>query len=187
MGAQQTRPDSFVIRLQGGKGAGDAVAESLRDVGTVATVSGHDSLMVVHIGAPAVAEAEKAAKTEKVAKAEKAPKPKSSWERLRKLVGAHGVVQPVLTDDSGNEQLPTGEISVRFKTQPTDAALAKFAASHDLKLLARNEYVAQQAVFAPIHPEEQYLPEVIQSVMSAKTVELAWANTLGQYKRLTRA
>lgn len=183
MGAQQTRPDSFVIQLQGGQNAGDAVAESLREVGTVAKVTGHDGLLLVEVGDAQAETAEKAAKTTRAAKAVKPP---TAWERLRKLVGAHGVVQPVLVDDSGIEQLPTGEISVRFKTSPTDAALEKFAASHDLKVLARNEYVPKQAVFAPIHPEEQYLPKVIQSVMDAKTVELAWANTLGQYKRLTR-
>lgn len=182
MGTQQTRPDSFVIRLQG---EGDAIARALREVGTVGKVTGHDGLMVVHLGvAGGETEAAQAAKAVKPAKA---PEPKSAWERLRKLVGAHGVVQPVLVDDNGVEQLPTGEVSVRFKTSPTDAALERFATSHDLKLVARNEYVARQAVFAPIHPEEQYLPDVIQSVMDAKNVELAWANTLGQYQRLTRA
>ena len=169
MGRQEPKPDSFVVRLQGGE---DAVARAVRDVGTVDQVKGHDDLVVVNVSAPAV----KAAK----------PGAKPAWERLRKLVGADGVVQPVLTDDQGFDQLPTGEISVRFTAPLTVAALKRFAASHDLKLLAQNEYVPQQAVFAPIHPEEQYLPDVIQSVMSAKNVELAWANTLGQYQRLAR-
>ena len=173
MGKQKTKPDSFVVRLQG---EDEAVARALREVGTVDKVTGHDGLVVVHVGT-AAAHATKPA----------TPKSKPTWERLRKLVGAHGVVQPVLTDDRGFDQLPTGEISVRFTTPLTDAALKRFATSHDLKLLARNEYVPRQAVFAPIQPEEQYLPELIQAVMSAENVELAWANTLGQYRRLTRA
>ena len=174
MGRQKTKPDSFVVRLQGKE---DAVARALGDVGTVDPVTGHDGLMVVHVGAAG----------SRAARATKSAKPKSAWQRLRKVVGAHGVVQPVLTDDNGVDQLPTGEISVRFTTPLTDAALKRFATSHDLKLLARNEYVPRQAVFAPIHPGEQYLPDVIQSLTSAKNVELAWANTLGQYRRLTRA
>jgi len=167
---QNTKPGSFVVRLQGDK---DAAARALRKVGTIDQVTGHDGLMVVHVSATA-AEAGK-------------PNSKPTWDRLRKRIGAHGVVQPVLTDDNGVDQLPTGEIGVRFTTPLTDGALKRFAISHDLRLLARNEYVPRQAVFAPIHPHEQYLPDLIQSVMGAKNVELAWATTLGQYRRATRA
>jgi hypothetical protein len=170
MGGQNTKPGRFVVRLRSDE---DALARAVQDMGTVDRVAGHDDLVVVHITTPS-AEASKV-------------KAKAAWQRLRKLVGALGVVQPVLIDDQGLDQLPTGEISVRFATPPTDASLERFAASHDLRLLTRNEFVPRQAVFAPIHPEEQYLPEVIQSATSAKNVERAWANTLGQYRRLPRA
>src|SRR5262249_41803873 len=109
---------------------------------------------------------------------------KAIWEQACKLVGTNGTVKPVLVGEDGTEQYPTGEITVRFNSTPTDAQLKRFAASHKMRLRNRNEYVPQQAVFEPLDPNEQYIPDLVAEVSSAKDIQLAWANTLVRYQKM---
>jgi hypothetical protein len=100
------------------------------------------------------------------------------------LLGARATVQPVLLDESGHEQYPTGEISVRFLDAASDQQLKQFAESYGLRLHRRNEYVPEQAVFTPLEPVRRYLPDLVREVASNDGVRAAWANTLAHYRRM---
>jgi hypothetical protein len=81
---------------------------------------------------------------------------------------------------SGNLQIMehTGEISVRFYGAPSDAELAGFAAEHGLRLLRRNTFVPQQAVFQPLSPSGNELGEVVRRIEREGAARSVWANTL---------
>lgn len=69
----------------------------------------------------------------------------------------------------------TGEISVRFYRAPSDADLAGFAAEHGLRLLRRNDFAPQQAVFQPLASS---LQEAVQRIRQEGAARSVWANTL---------
>jgi hypothetical protein len=109
--------------------------------------------------------------------------PRGAWQGVQALLGERATVQPVLLDESGYEQYPTGEISVRFLDVPSDQQLKQFADSYGLHLHRRNEYVPQQAVFTPLEPGRRYLPDLVREVSSDNRVQAIWANTLARYRR----
>jgi hypothetical protein len=108
---------------------------------------------------------------------------RSAWSQAREAVGSAGTVQPVLLDEGGDPHYPTGEISVRFKEAPGEEELRRFAARHDLRLVRRNEFVPQQAVFQPLDGSGSYLPELVEKLEGEEGTQAAWANTLSQYQR----
>ena len=108
---------------------------------------------------------------------------KEAWRHLLGRAGGAAWAAPVLVDDEGGEQVPTGEITVRFGSVPADPELAAFAGRHGLVLRRRNEFVAQQAVFAPAAPRATYLPELCEELAADPAVTQAWANTLSRYRR----
>lgn len=75
---------------------------------------------------------------------------------------------------------PTGEVSVRFHTSPSDAELSGFAAEHGLRLLRRNEFVPQQVVFQPLGSDVR---SVIQRIEREGAARAVWANTLSGPQR----
>lgn len=77
----------------------------------------------------------------------------------------------------------TGEISVRFYDLPSDADLVGFAAEHGLRLLRRNSFVPQQAVFQPLSSSRRTLGEVIRRIESEGAARSVWANTLSAPQR----
>lgn len=105
------------------------------------------------------------------------------WARAQKLLGELGTVQPVLVDELGEAQLPTGEISVRFHEVPADDQLHQFAAEHGLRLRDRNEFVPQQAVFRPADPSASYLPKLVRELAGTKDTKAVWANTRTRFHR----
>jgi hypothetical protein len=107
-----------------------------------------------------------------------------SWRRAQDIVGETGTVQPVLVDEEGEAHYPTGEISIRFGEPLGDDELRRFAARHDLRLLRRNEFVPQQAVFQPLDGPASYLPEVVKKIERQGAAKAVWANTLSRYQRL---
>jgi hypothetical protein len=107
-----------------------------------------------------------------------------SWRQAQEIVGVAGTVQPVLVDEEGEAHYPTGEISIRFAESLGDDELRRFAARHDLRLLRRNEFVPQQAVFQPLDGSSSYLPEIVEKIERLGGVKAAWANTLSRYQRL---
>jgi hypothetical protein len=76
----------------------------------------------------------------------------------------------------------TGEISVRFTTSPGDEDLRRFTARHGLRLLRRNEFVREQAVFKPVDASRS-LPDLIQEIEREGAAKAVWANTLRRFHR----
>jgi hypothetical protein len=108
---------------------------------------------------------------------------RSVWSQAREAVGSAGTVQPVLLDEGGDPHYPTGQVSVRFKETPDEEELRHFATRHDLRLVRRNEFVPQQAVFQPLDGSGSYLPELVEKLEGEEGTQAAWANTLSQYQR----
>ena len=77
----------------------------------------------------------------------------------------------------------TGEISVRFNDSPGDEDLRRFTTRYGLRLLRRNEFVAQQMVFKPLDTARS-LPELVQEIEREETTKAVWANTLRRFQRL---
>ena len=91
------------------------------------------------------------------------------------------------TDAVRREQhdvVPTGEITVRFRETPDEQQLQSFAAGHRLRLLRRNEFVPQQAVFQPADRSD--LPTRIRTIEGDGSTKAVWLNTLSRYTRETR-
>jgi hypothetical protein len=109
--------------------------------------------------------------------------PRSAWRQAQEIVGDAGTVQPVLVDEEGGPHYPTGEISIRFTDVLGDDELRRFAARHELRLLRRNLFVPQQAVFQPLDGPGSYLPEVVQEIGRHGAAKAVWANTLSLYQR----
>jgi hypothetical protein len=107
-----------------------------------------------------------------------------SWRQAQDIVGETGTVQPVLVDEEGEAHYPTGEISIRFGEPLGDDELRRFASRHKLRLLRRNEFVPQQAVFQPLDDPAGYLPEIVKKIERQGAAKAVWANTLSRYQRL---
>jgi hypothetical protein len=143
----------------------EKVQRKLKNLGEVEELKGSDNILLLHFR-------------------QKAPDAKAAWELIRKELGEGEIVHPVLLDERGHHQYPTGEISVRFQSTPSDAQLKRFATSHGLRLRSRNEFMPQQAIFEPLKPGEKYIPELVQEIAVAKNIQLAWANTLSRFERV---
>lgn len=109
--------------------------------------------------------------------------PRRAWERVLERLQSAEWVAPVLLDEAREPHFPTGEISVRFQLELEQVELERFAAAHGLRLRRRNEFVPEQAVFAPLEPRRMYLPDTLASLRAADDVAEAWANTLSRYQR----
>lgn len=111
-------------------------------------------------------------------------KPQAGWQRLTKLIGSSGTVQPVLSDETGQPHYPTGELTVRFLKKPSNKDLKEFSSRYGLRLRDMNEFVPEQAAFQLTDPATTYLPDLVQQITADKTIKSAWANTLSHYKRM---
>jgi hypothetical protein len=109
--------------------------------------------------------------------------PKVSWRRLVTGSGRPEWAAPVIEDEAGNESYPTGEVTVRFVTPPTDEQLEQLASEHGLRPARRNRYVPAQVAFAPAQPREVYLPELCEQLATTDGVASAWVNTTSAYRR----
>jgi hypothetical protein len=159
--AVQKPSDSlFVIRMKPDR---EKAHSKLMELGEVEALKGSDGLMLMR-------------------SRQETPDAKAAWELLRRELGDEEIVYPVLLDESGHHLYPTGEISVRFQSAPTDAQLKRFATSHGLRLQSRNEFMPQQAIFEQVDPGNRYIPDLVQEIADAKDVQFAWANTLSRYE-----
>ena len=158
---QKPSKDLFVVHAKRDR---QTVQDALLDFGEVEEIKGGDNLLLVQLN--------------------KDSADKKTRQSIQDQLGKDEVVQPVLVDESGQHQYPTGEISVRFERNPSDAELKRFAKAHKLAMRRRNEYVPQQVIFEPLDPADRYVPEVIEEISSDKNVQLAWANTLSRYQKL---
>lgn len=112
--------------------------------------------------------------------------PEAAWHDVREALGETVSVQPVLLDETGEAHFPTGEVTVRFHKAPTDEELKEFASRYRLSLRDRNEFMPQQVVFNPTHPNQSYLPKLVEEIAGQDGVKRAWANTLSHYKRSSK-
>ena len=80
--------------------------------------------------------------------------------------------------------IPTGEITVRFRETPDEKQLQRFASGYGLRLLRRNEFVPQQAVFQPADRSD--LPALVRTIEGDGSTKAVWLNTLSRYTRETR-
>ncbi|HEV7786858.1 MAG TPA: hypothetical protein VGQ28_16045 [Thermoanaerobaculia bacterium] len=85
-------------------------------------------------------------------------------------------------DEAGEPVYLTGEISVRFTTSLEDEDLRRFTARYGLRLLRRNEFVREQAVFKPVDSSRS-LPDLVQQIEREGTTKAVWANTLSRFHR----
>jgi hypothetical protein len=92
--------------------------------------------------------------------------------------------EPLLVDDSSSSPLvPTGELSVRFHEPLSDEELVRFADEHGLELRRRNQFVREQATFAPRERRREPLTEQVEKLSHERAVRKAWPNTASQYRR----
>jgi hypothetical protein len=83
-----------------------------------------------------------------------------------------------------HDVVPTGEITVRFRETPDEKQLQRFASGYGLRLLRRNEFVPQQAVFQPADRSD--LPALVRTIEGDGSTKAVWLNTLSRYTRATR-
>lgn len=77
--------------------------------------------------------------------------------------------------------VPTGEITVRFREVPDDRQLQHFASGYGLRLLRRNDFVPQQAVFRP--SDRTDLSSLVRTIEGDGSTKAVWLNTLSRYNR----
>jgi hypothetical protein len=77
--------------------------------------------------------------------------------------------------------VPTGEITVRFREVPDDRQLQSFASGYGLRLLRRNDFVPQQAVFRPADRAD--LSSLVRTIEGDGSTKAVWLNTLSRYSR----
>jgi hypothetical protein len=150
----------YVVTLK--DAARETVARRLGDKGSVEPIKGRSDLALVKLS-------------------HHAANPRDAWQDARKSIGG-GSIQPVLLDSDGKTQYPTGEVSVRFHEAPTEDQIRAFARTHGLRLLRRNEFAPQQAVFEVVE-SNRYLPDLVDDLSESRDVRVAWANTLAEYER----
>jgi hypothetical protein len=78
----------------------------------------------------------------------------------------------------------TGEITVRFRDTPDEKQLQRFASGYGLRLLRRNDFVPQQAVFQPANRSD--LPALVRTIEGDGSTKAVWLNTLSRYTRESR-
>ena len=151
----------FVVRVKDKDSKN--VARQLTDVGSLEDVKGRPDVKLLRVG-------------------EEASDARGAWQKAQQAAGPDAAVQPVLLDQDGKKQLPTGEVTVRFISALSDADLEAFARTHGLRLVRRNEFAKEQAVFDVVE-SARYLPDVVDELTESKDTEQAWANTLASYER----
>jgi len=108
---------------------------------------------------------------------------RGTWKEIASRLGESESAAPVYVDSDGNPSYPTGDIAVRFSRHLDDLQLQDFASRHHLRLTARNEFIPEQAAFAPVDLHNSYLPEILEDVNAADVVDAAWPKTISRYRR----
>jgi hypothetical protein len=159
-------PDStdFVVVASDPKTA-HALQRQLDDLGRVEPLRGHPGMFII------------TPRGERIGAA----------ERLRaalKLFGSKVRVSPLLEDERGNRLVPTGKVTVRFKSEPSDADLQQLAAPLGLTIDSRNKYIPSQVSFRVAGDVSDELLDVVDRIRERDDRVLqAWPETLGLYRR----
>lgn len=108
---------------------------------------------------------------------------KAAWQAAQRALGGALAAYPVLYDRDRAPHYPTGEVTIRFESAPSDAELGSFCGQQQLRLLRRNAFVAQQIVCEPASAADEFLPELVRRLADLPGVSAAWANTQSSYRR----
>ncbi len=157
-------PDATdVVVMTADAKAASALSRRLSELGHVEPVQGHPGFLVV---SPTRQEADPAG-------------------QLRKAIAgldADVRVEPLLRDEHGNALVPTGKVTVRFKSEPSAEDLRRFAGPLGLSVDARNKYVPSQVSFRI--PGGDPVSLVVERIQQQDDRVLqAWPETLGLYRR----
>jgi hypothetical protein len=110
--------------------------------------------------------------------------PREAWQTLQAALGEGTSVHDAVVDAEGIAQTQTGELAVEFAKRPSDAELSAFAERNGLRLLRRNAYVPEKAIFAPLDPARQYVPDLVARLKTLEGVSAAYPGTMSRYKKL---
>jgi hypothetical protein len=103
---------------------------------------------------------------------------------VRESLGDGFQVEPLLVDERGNRVVPTGKVTVRFKTRPSADQLQEFAGPLGLTVDARNAYVPSQVSFRIADRSVAGVTDMIERIEKhAESVQQVWPETLGSYRR----
>jgi hypothetical protein len=92
-------------------------------------------------------------------------------------------MKKTVTHREQRDVVHTGEITVRFQEALDDHQLQRFASGYGLRLLRRNEFVPQQAVFKPA--DRTNLSTLVRTIEGDGSTKAVWLNTLSRYARAT--
>lgn len=98
--------------------------------------------------------------------------------------GTVGFITPILQDTQSQcLQIPTNEITVRFKQSVSEQHLKSFTDQYGLTVVRQNEFVPQQYTVQVAKPTGLRALEVANQLQTASEVEFATPNYISQYKR----
>jgi hypothetical protein len=92
-------------------------------------------------------------------------------------------ITPVLVDEESNlKQIPTEEITVRFKDEPSEKHLSDFTDEYGVKIAKQNEFVPRQYIVKLETSQGKQVLEVAKNIGQAEDVEFATPNYLSEIK-----
>lgn len=109
--------------------------------------------------------------------------PRSAVDRVRDIVGEGCVVAPLLTDDDGNELIPTGGIQVRFLKEPSETALRRFKNQYQVKVSRRSKWEREQIEVEPEVAGGRFLLDLLDDIAADDEVAAAWPNVRAAYSK----
>jgi acetylglutamate kinase len=115
----------------------------------------------------------------------KANKAKTALADLQPLLedGTIDFVAPVLVDKESNlKQIPTDEITVRFKDEPSAKHLRDFTDEYGVKITKQNEFVPRQYIVKLETSQGKQVLEAAKTIEQAEDVEFATPNYLSEIK-----
>ena len=110
--------------------------------------------------------------------------PRDTWQKLQESLGADIFVAPVLLDDEGAEMYPTGTLQVRFRQEPGDDEIERFAKAHGLRSKGRNRFARSLVSFVMERPGTSYLPDLTAELEADSEVLAAWGDTKAHFRRI---
>jgi hypothetical protein len=112
------------------------------------------------------------------------PDPEEGLRLVREALGSRYEVQHVLLDEQGHPHFPTGTLTVRFKTAPSDKELREFAGPLGLTVESRNDFIPSQVSFRVSPRKKASVPDVLERIQAGEDrVQEAWPETLASYHR----
>jgi hypothetical protein len=109
---------------------------------------------------------------------------RTQWRGLIQKFGDQlDFVAPVMVDDRGQQQLPTGKIVVQFHTPPSEETLHALERTYGLRCLKRNEFKQEQVIFEMIDHKAAYPPDLIASLESDPSIKFAAPEILARFSR----